>query len=90
MGIEAVGIVVDRINKHRIACDLKMGYFEGGYHLRHQKVLEKEYEQWLRLGYGGNLQWIEKDNIASILHPLLALSDIHGVCSIRKADTCTR
>ena len=46
MGFEAVEIVKDRIKKHHIRCDLKMGYCDLANKPRHLKDFEQE-KQWL-------------------------------------------
>lgn len=78
MGFEAVEIVRQRIELHRIDCDLRWGYADLAIKPRHRRELEAEQSELERLGYPYQLSWHEgaavQDLVASSRY-IAALSD---------------
>lgn len=66
MGLEAVTLVRDRIARHKIPCDLKMGYFDAALKPVHMKTLEQEALYLERFGYG-ELQLLDTSQVSSVV-----------------------
>lgn len=67
MGFESVQIVRDRIQTHKIACDLRMGFFEAANTARHMAELEQEHNQLLADGYRETIQIIDKQDVGQFV-----------------------
>ena len=63
MGIEANEIVIERINKYHIDCDLTMGYCDLATRSKHQKSLEQDFEILANSPYGKKLRLFDKSNL---------------------------
>ena len=63
MGVEANQIVVDRVNKYQIACDLTMGYCDLASRPKHLKALEQDAETLLNSGYPHSIRLLDKDEL---------------------------
>ena len=67
MGLEAVRIVRERVEKYGIECDLKMGYFNAATRPRHLDELKEELEFHQKLGYSEEMQFLEKDQVSDVV-----------------------
>ena len=67
MGFESVQIVRDRIQTHKIACDLNMGFFEAANTPRHMTELRQEHNQLLADGYQESIQIIDKKDVGQFV-----------------------
>ncbi len=67
MGIEAVDIVRQRIERYAIDCDLTWGYCDLATKPRHLKAFDEEYADLMRLGYRHSVQRVSKVNLANVI-----------------------
>jgi len=63
MGFEANQIVLDRIKKYNIECDLTMGYCDLATKEKHQKMLDQDYENLIKTGYEKNIRLLDKQQL---------------------------
>lgn len=50
-GMAAVEMVVSRVSKHNISCDLQFGYLHAALHQRHMNELQAMQDEWSNRGY---------------------------------------
>lgn len=67
MGIEAVDIVRQRIERFAINCDLTWGYCDLATRPRHLEHLQAEYAELKRLGYRHELRHIPQENLSEVI-----------------------
>jgi gamma-glutamylputrescine oxidase len=60
LGFDANQIVIDRINKYQIDCDLTMGYCDLATRDKHMKMLEKEVEHLRQYEYSHEIKLLDK------------------------------
>ncbi len=65
MGVEATSIVVDRVNKYKINCDLTMGYCDLATKGKHIKALEQDYLALSRSNYPHAVRLLDKNAVQS-------------------------
>lgn len=63
MGVEANKIVIDRINKYQIDCDLTMGYCDLAAKPKHMKVLEQDYQRLNNSDYDFEVKMLDKSEL---------------------------
>lgn len=67
MGIEAVDIVRQRIERFAIDCDLTWGYCDLATRPRHLEHFHAEFDELKRLGYRHELRHIPKENLHEVI-----------------------
>ncbi|MGL5360075.1 MAG: NAD(P)/FAD-dependent oxidoreductase [Shewanella sp.] len=67
MGFEAVQIVLDRIQQHKIDCDLQLGYCDLAVKPRHLTELEEEYNALNALGYQKPIKLLGKSQLGEVI-----------------------
>lgn len=67
MGIEAVEIVRQRIERFAIDCDLSWGYCDLATRPRHLEHLQAEYAELKRLGYPHELRHVARENLRELI-----------------------
>lgn len=67
MGLEAVEIVRERVEKHGIDCDLRWGYCDLATKPRHLLNFEEDYADLQRLGYSHPLRLVDKADLGEII-----------------------
>lgn len=63
LGTSANKIVIDRINKYHIDCDLTMGYCDLATRNKHMKALEQDYEVLKNSDYPHDLKMLDKNEL---------------------------
>jgi len=63
MGLKANQLVIDRINKYNIDCDLTMGYCDLASKAKHMKDLNEDYEHLCKAGYADNIRLLDKQQL---------------------------
>ncbi|WP_286261221.1 NAD(P)/FAD-dependent oxidoreductase [Thalassotalea atypica] len=63
MGFEANKIVIDRIKKYDISCDLRLGYCDLATRPKDMRSLEKDYEHLSQTYYGRNVTLLDKSQL---------------------------
>ncbi|AMO57484.1 FAD-dependent oxidoreductase [Endozoicomonas montiporae] len=63
MGFESVQLVRDRIARHDIQCDLKMGYMDVALNRKHYRDFEEDYEQLKALQYPHEIEMVSAESI---------------------------
>ncbi|MBL4789268.1 MAG: FAD-binding oxidoreductase [Kordiimonadaceae bacterium] len=61
MGLECVDLVKDRIDKYRIECDLRSGYFDAAMNERELRALEETQKTLVAHGYRGEQKLVSGD-----------------------------
>jgi len=64
MGVEANQIVVDRVNKYQIDCDLTMGYCDLASRPKHIKALEQDAKALVGSGYPHKIRLLDKEELS--------------------------
>ena len=67
MGIDCRQIVVDRISKYGIDCDLKFGYAELALRESEVRDLNTEFEEKVRANYPHELKLLDRDELRSVV-----------------------
>jgi len=63
MGIEANQIVIDRVNKYKIDCDLTMGYCDLATRSKHIKSLEQDFQALTNSSYPHKVRMLDQDEL---------------------------
>ena len=67
MGLEAVEIVRQRVEKYQIDCDLTWGYCDLANKPAHVEGFQEDYEELKSLGYRHEMRMLRKDEMASVV-----------------------
>lgn len=67
MGIEAVQRVRERIERHRIDCDLTWGYCDLANKPRHMDDFQADREELQALGYAHEMQLLQRDDLHTVV-----------------------
>ncbi|MCL6415558.1 FAD-binding oxidoreductase [Aestuariirhabdus sp. Z084] len=67
MGLEAVEIVRNTVDRYQIDCDLTLGYFDAATKPRHMRELEEDYESLTGYGYPHELKMLDRSEVASVV-----------------------
>ncbi|WP_426416795.1 NAD(P)/FAD-dependent oxidoreductase [Aestuariirhabdus sp. LZHN29] len=67
MGLEAVEIVRNTVEKYTIDCDLSWGYFDAATRVRHMNELEEEFDIHTRYGYRHEMRMLDKAEVSSVV-----------------------
>ena len=67
MGLEAVEIVRQRVEKYQIDCDLTWGYCDLANKPAHVEGFLEDYEELKSLGYRHEMRMLRKDEMASVV-----------------------
>lgn len=57
--LEALGLLIARIQKHDIKCDLKFGHLTAAENDKHKKHLKEEIDAWAKIGHN-DLQYLDE------------------------------
>ncbi len=67
MGLEAVNIVRNSIERHQIDCDLTMGYFDAATKTRHIRDLEADFDELSKFGYTHEIEMLDQHQVSSVV-----------------------
>ncbi|MCX4028967.1 FAD-binding oxidoreductase [Endozoicomonas sp. SM1973] len=67
MGIEAVEIVKERVNKYQIDCDLTWGYFDAANKPKYLRQLADYYQASTQRNYPYPLKWISQTELSTVI-----------------------
>ncbi|MFC3608000.1 NAD(P)/FAD-dependent oxidoreductase [Stutzerimonas tarimensis] len=68
MGIAAVDIVRQRVERYAIDCDLTWGYCDLATKPRHLKAFEEDYADLMRLGYPHRVRRVSRANLGEVIN----------------------
>ena len=69
VSLEGLALMLDRIAKHDIQCDLKFGHLTASMAKKHSAELQQDIKDWQRLGHKDLEWWDEKQAQETILAP---------------------
>lgn len=67
-GIECVDIVLDRINRFSIDCDLTMGFYDAAHTMRGLDDLKRDFDRYKSYGYRHDLKLVEGSQAREIVN----------------------
>src|SRR5690606_24929482 len=67
MGLECRDLVVERIERYAIDCDLKFGFVDVALNQRDIDYLRQELDRKIRLNYPHRMEFVPKEKIASVV-----------------------
>jgi len=64
--LEGLALVIDRIEKHNIKCDLKFGHVTAAMNNRHVASLKKDINEWAKIGHT-DLKYLNKEGMRNFV-----------------------